>query len=178
MQTSISSYEQQAIDFLAVTNTSFSVEYLRTGKYFADDKHERDIYSITLKRGAREYKFEFGNSINESGKYIISTYIANALKIKSTRRFASESEIKKLGYINKQPHDIVKNVHFAAPNAYDVLACLTKYEVGAFEDFCNEYGYDTDSRKAEKTYLAVKDEWLNVSRLFNDSEIEQLQEIQ
>lgn len=53
-----------------------------------------------------------------------------------------------------------------------------KYDPGSFENFCSEYGYDTMSDKAEKTYNAVYDEWLNVSRLFNDEQLEVLQLIQ
>ena len=74
--------------------------------------------------------------------------------------------------------DVFKNPNFAAPTAYDILTSLTKNDPGTFENFCGDFGYDTDSRSAEKVYRAVCDEWLNVSRLFNDSEIELLQEIQ
>lgn len=47
------------------------------------------------------------------------------------------------------------------PTAADVLECLaldaSSYEnARSFEDWCAEYGYDTDSRKAERTYRAVK----------------------
>ncbi len=63
------------------------------------------------------------------------------------------------------------------PTVYDVLTCLTKYEPGTFDNFCAEYGYDTDSRKAEKIYKAVVKEWKGVNRLFSDV-IEQLAEIQ
>lgn len=54
------------------------------------------------------------------------------------------------------------------PTAYDVLACLTKYDPGTFENFCGEYGYNEDSRKAEKTYKAVVKEFAGVQRLFSD----------
>jgi hypothetical protein len=64
------------------------------------------------------------------------------------------------------------------PSAYDVLSCLTKYDIGSFEDFCGEFGYDLDSRKAYKTYKAVLKEWKNVERLFSSEQIELLQEIQ
>jgi len=64
------------------------------------------------------------------------------------------------------------------PSAYDALTCLTKYDPGTFENFCSEYGYDLDSRKAVRTYKSVRKEWSAVSKLFSDSEIEQLQEIQ
>lgn len=64
-----------------------------------------------------------------------------------------------------------------APNAYDVLASLEKYDVGTFEDFCSDFGYDTDSRKAEKTYQAVKEQFTQLQTLFNDTELAEMAEI-
>jgi hypothetical protein len=63
------------------------------------------------------------------------------------------------------------------PTMYDILTCLEKYESIDFTDFCGNYGYDEDSRKAYKTYLAVKKEYNAVNRLFSDC-MEELQEIQ
>ena len=63
------------------------------------------------------------------------------------------------------------------PTMYDVLTCLTKNNPETFEYFCGEYGYNTDSINAQKTYKAVKREFNGVNRLFNDV-LEQLQEIQ
>jgi hypothetical protein len=43
------------------------------------------------------------------------------------------------------------------PTAADVLACLTsdaRVAEQTFEEFCGDFGYDTDSRKAEATYKA------------------------
>lgn len=54
------------------------------------------------------------------------------------------------------------------PTMYDILACLTKYDPETFEDFCDEFGYDQDSRSAERIYKAVRREWGNVERLFGD----------
>lgn len=55
------------------------------------------------------------------------------------------------------------------PTMYDVLACLSKpYGIESFEDFCNEYGYDYDSRRAERIFKAYKKEVANVERLFGD----------
>ena len=47
------------------------------------------------------------------------------------------------------------------PSAADVLDCLASDAVGfenarSFEEWCGEYGYDTDSRRAERTYRAVE----------------------
>ncbi len=60
--------------------------------------------------------------------------------------------------------------------AYDVLSCLTKNDVGTFEQFCWEFGYDTDSRRAERTYKACKKEYANVTRVFGNC-IDELMEI-
>lgn len=47
------------------------------------------------------------------------------------------------------------------PEAGEVLDCLASDAAGfenaqGFEDWASEYGYDTDSRKAERTYKAVE----------------------
>ena len=64
-----------------------------------------------------------------------------------------------------------------APTNYDILACLIKYEVGTFDDFCGNYGYSNDSKISQKIYKAVVKEWENVCRIWSDDEIELLQEI-
>lgn len=51
---------------------------------------------------------------------------------------------------------------------YSILACLQKSDPGTLEEFCSEFGYDTDSRKALEIYLAVQQEFKKVNRLFHD----------
>ncbi|MCK9370101.1 hypothetical protein M0R04_09375 [Candidatus Dojkabacteria bacterium] len=63
------------------------------------------------------------------------------------------------------------------PTAYDILSCLTKYEVGDFKGFCADYGYNDDSISAYDIYKKVLDEWENVNRLFSDV-LEELREIE
>lgn len=41
------------------------------------------------------------------------------------------------------------------PSAYDLLACLEKYDPYTFKDFCDEFGYDSDSRRSKRTYKEV-----------------------
>jgi hypothetical protein len=62
------------------------------------------------------------------------------------------------------------------PSVYDVLACITKNDPEAFEDFCGEFGYNTDSIKALQTFNAVDKEFHEVKRMFADC-LEELQEI-
>lgn len=63
------------------------------------------------------------------------------------------------------------------PTAYDVLAALTKSDPGTFENFCSEFGYDSDSRTAESIYNGVRKEWEQVSAMWTADEIEKMQEI-
>lgn len=53
------------------------------------------------------------------------------------------------------------SAHTEPPTLEDVVNALVLDAAGfenarTFEDWCGEYGYDTDSRKAERTYNAIK----------------------
>lgn len=66
------------------------------------------------------------------------------------------------------------------PSCYDVLACLTKYDIGTIDDFVNEFGYEINSwqdvKRIDKTYKACKREYKSILRVFSDC-LEDLQEI-
>jgi hypothetical protein len=181
MKTEVSTYEQEAIDFLKKTNTTFACKFVKHGIHFPGDKETRDIYDLTLTRGKRSQTFRFGQSINASGQYIIKDQLRDKLvreKEFDGKYAFTELERKKLFIPEYLKKDIFKNPNFKEPAPYDLLACLTKYDPGTFEDFCDEFGYDEDSRSAERVYKSVVEEWKQVQSLFTDEEIEQLQEIQ
>lgn len=61
----------------------------------------------------------------------------------------------------------------AEPKADEVLDCLASDAAGYenatdFEGWAEEYGYDTDSRTAERTYRAVGRETRNLRRFMGD----------
>lgn len=194
-------YDKQAEDFLKETGTKFKVNFLKSGLHFEGDEEPRDVYKITLTKGMRSFSFDFGQSIAESG---LRLFLDKA-KTKRTghKNFIVPQEVRdKQEEFNKKNHERkfstfgnfgfirkwFENEHFIlsgltfdmgkVPNPYDVLACLTSSEVGSFKDFCDNYGYDEDSRQAERTYKKVLEEWKNVKMLYSDEEIEKLQEIQ
>ena len=158
-------YEQKALDFLKYTGTTMKAEFLGRRKFFPDDTEERDVYKITLKRGGREFSFDFGQSVHRSGKW---TIYAGGKKVTN-----DPAEAKKY-----RKGERIENKDFAEPTAYDVLSCLQKYDVGIFSEFCSEFGYDEDSMKAEKIYEAVCKEWDMVQKLWTDDEIEELRKIE
>lgn len=173
-------YEKQAEDFLTKTGCKMSITFKENRRYFPGDKEARDVYEIEIKRGQRVWKFKFGNSITDSE--FVAVYGKSRYKIPSEMRTKSNSEIALYVKWNLQSDfGTVKADHIkrpVPPSEYSVLACLTKCDPGSFEDFCSEYGYDSDSKTADRVYAAVKEEWLNVCRIWNDSEIEELCEIQ
>lgn len=156
-------YEKQANAFLEKTGTEFKAEFVSHDLYFPDDKDKRDIYLITLTRKDKKpYSFRFGQSIVRSS---------------SDKKYYRE-DLKRIG---KRHDEMTFDGRFykikpIPPNAYDVLACVTKYDPESFEDFCSNYGYDIDSCKALDIYLKVQDEWHNIDRLFHDV-MEEIQEI-
>ena len=67
------------------------------------------------------------------------------------------------------------------PSFYDLFACFQKYDVGSFEDFCSEFGYNVedagDKYHAKRIYKAVCREYEAICRLYSSEEIEEMQEI-
>lgn len=140
MNTNISSYEQQGLDFLSSNQIEFSSKFIGNDIHFDGDKENRDRFKCTFTKRLHPIKkleVRFGQSIASS---------------------------------NGDGH--------RKPSAYDILTCLTKNDPGTFSNFCAEFGYDDDIRKAETIYQLVQKEWEQVSAFFTALELEQLQEIQ
>lgn len=65
-------------------------------------------------------------------------------------------------------------------NPYSVLACLGSdaFCPDTFEEFCSEYGYEEDSRKALQTFNRASRFADRIRAFFTASEIEELAQIQ
>ena len=62
------------------------------------------------------------------------------------------------------------------PTNYDVLACLNVDYSEDLNDFCLNYGYEEDER-AKEVYKKIKKETENLKRLFNNKELDLLNEV-
>ena len=80
-------------------------------------------------------------------------------------------------------HDSLHNTEKGIkPTAYDVLSCLTKYEVeDDVWDFAQEFGFDIHDKESYKavseTHKACQKEYNDVVRVFGDV-LDELQEIE
>lgn len=191
-------YDKQAKDFLEKTESEIFMEYMGYDYYFYEDKNKRDIYEIELKRGNRGYKFTFGRSLANSGFFMTTktpSVFNKQLLIDDNYPYAIVLKHKEPNSINVKGTNLyIKPTVSGAglfyggskkwsitqkkPTEYDILTCLQGYEVGSFEDFCDDFGYDNDSINALKIYEKVADEFKNLCLLYSDSELEILSEIQ
>lgn len=144
-------YAAPAEAWLSATDSRLEIAYARTAKYFPDDKEPRDIYTVTLRRGNASYTFTFGQSIHCSTRFIRDPY--------------GERIVPR------------RNKDYSQPDAYSILSSLESHNPGMFEDFCGDFGYDTDSRKAEATYKAVVEQYLSLARMYTLDELDKLGEI-
>lgn len=153
-------YEQQAHDFLNKTNAKINTKFICYDKHFSSDDQSRDIYEVTIERhGKKPFVFRFGQSIMYSSGYVEKC---------AQQRLDRGEPVRKVAAYKKSA---IKH-----PSSYDILAALTKSDPETFDDFCSNYGYSNDSRKAENIYFAVQKEWREVNRLFGDV-LEELQNI-
>ena len=165
-------YTQMADDFLSKANAKIDITFI--GRAVNSDWGEtalRNLYDvkITTRRGSMTIKFWDSLYNTQITQMSIDDYAKKCFRthyncLTSYERTKASKELKE-----KQ--------NGAKPTAYDVLACLTKYDCGSFDNFCLEYGYNNDSIRALKTYLACSKEYEELHRIFNAEQMEELREI-
>lgn len=177
-------YNKQAHDFLNKTGVTMEIKFLYNGKHFDDDKEKRDVYEITISKGIRSYTFKFGQCIAKSGLMLQMGKKQISIKLPDSHKhlMLKRNETSLRYWIkNNITYDILpsdKITYPEQPSNYDILSCLQAYDVGNFEDFCSIFGYNTDSRRAEKTYNGVCQEYERLCTIFTEDEMELLREIQ
>lgn len=159
-------YEKQANDFLSKHGITFEVKAIDTvcPKWCEDGKHIHGYhYRATFAWDKRKPMIvDYWNSYQDSTRTVSQLDL-------NTGRYSLADKNK--GLRIKQALESTP-----LPTAYDILSCITRCDPGSFEEFCSDFGYDTDSRKALDVYIAVQKEWHDVERMFGDC-LEELAEI-
>ena len=164
---------KQANDFLTKANAICKIEFGGVSRNENwKEKEKRNWYDVTITTPKGTMNFVFWDSIHntEISMMTLEQYVEKKLR----RRFEDMSYAAK----KKAEVQLQKLKDEAKPNAHSVLTCLQKYDVGTFEDFCSEFGYDEDSRTAERVYIAVIKEYKDLTRIFTEEQMEELCEIQ
>ena len=142
-------------------------------------------YDVTLKRNGKPIW---------SGPYKLGVGHVKTPKLFSCARFTSKEQALLQTWQNtpyaeftdKKLHATVAAKLAAAQNVTpkldDVLSSLLMdgsayFDAQSFEEWCSDYGYDADSRKAEATWKACDEVGRNLARAFTPSELSDLREV-
>lgn len=167
-------YLEQAKNFLNKANAKCEIVYGGISRNETwKEKEKRNWYDVTITTPRGKMTSTFWNSIynTEISTITFEEYAKKKLKYNRVEDMSYDEKIK-------AKNDLARLKVDAVPNEYDVLACLEKYDVGTFENFCSEFGYDENSGTAERIYIAVIKEYKDLTRIFTEEQMEELSEIQ
>ena len=174
----LTKYDTQAQEFMERTGLKIQKSYCGHYKRFEDAKYISSQWRIRFSRkGKMEFWFNFSQSCHDSfSKTERAGHRRKPLDQKDFHFLAIKERLE----TGASEHSLPFILHWETtpPTDYDILSCLTKCDPGTFEDFCGDFGYDTDSRKTEKTYFAVQKEYQNLRGMFSEAELEAMGEIQ
>jgi len=178
MQT-VTDYEKQAEDFLSRHSLTFAAVLVGSDcpKFCEDAAKGKDMDKTSV----------YPRKSHIHGKHYRCTILrrkasASAVVFDFWNSYADE-EFNALGdkhYRNGETpfkFGLKGKAAMKTPTAYDLLACVEKSDPGTFDDFCGNFVYDSDSRKAFDVYLAVQEEYRKITRFLTPEEIEEMQEI-
>jgi hypothetical protein len=163
-------YVKPVTDYLAQIGVTYSTKKTGEGAMTWDEPGTtRDIYSCMFTReGRKPLVIEpYGQALANSKDYIHTQLMELAKQGLAGRNWNTFST----------PACKAVKANLKAPDAYDVLCCVQKQDVGSFSEFCDEFGYSTDSRMAHDAWEACAEEWARVKRFFSTEELEKLEEI-
>lgn len=167
-------YLKRAKNFLNKANAKCEIVYggiSRNENW--KEKEKRNWYDVTITTLRGKMTFTFWDSIHntEISTMTFEEYAKKKLKYNRVEDMPYGEKVK-------AKNDLARLKAKVVPNEYDVLACLEKYDPGTFEDFCSEFGYDEDSKTAERIYIAVIKEYKDLTKIFTEEQMEELSEIQ
>lgn len=182
--------DEKAAAFLAATGVKVEKRYTGHRPHWSGDTEQRAVWQITLRREsspgmpARVWSFTFGDSLADSwqvswtwGKFPGWRFVADAPHevTRAADFHGSLTRAARAGGGRFSSFEF-RPAH-REPSDFDVLSCLDKGDGQSFADFCYEFGYNTDSRKALATWEAVEEERAQLRRMFTPAERNALAEI-
>lgn len=169
--------------YLKAEGVEYSVIAKGTSKPW-DSKTVADAYSVAFSKNRDMVETDFYTGIYhrevlKDGKGVANTikeeYKAMGLPVPrliNTQKHGEEANERRLGWMDK--------VYVPYPTAASVLYCLlsdARCGEQNFYDFCDEMGYDSDSRKALATHDTCAKLSIEMRRVFSAAQREQLEEL-
>lgn len=179
-------YQKQANDFLTQHDLEFRVVLVGDDcpRFCEDAEAERDMDKVTtFPRRTHIHGKHYRCTISgkERGHVAFDFWNSYAAEEENFFAFSHDQRFDNCYWdkyrIGRKYPNRARAKRRIVPTPYDLLACIQKSEPGSFSDFCADFGYAADSRKAEQTYHAVQREYAKVERFFTAEEREELAEI-
>lgn len=169
-------YNQQALEFLNACPAELSIVYVgRAINHLWDETEPRDMYSFILKTQKGSMNGTFWDSHHNTRLRALDVNGACIRKYGYGKSSCTSSQI-----VNATK-ELKKEIEDAKPNAYTILACLEKYDVGSLDDFIYEFGYDPKNTKewanVTHIYNAVVQEYRSLCSIFTPEQMKMLREI-
>lgn len=169
-------YQKQAADFLSAHSLTFRAVYVGEDcPTFCEDAAKGDalvVGTFPCKNHIHGSHWRLTLSGEKRGHFTVDYW-------DSYNDAKNRHDHKKAAKFWEAPRDRAKRIGAkpASPTPYDMLACIEKNDPGTFEDFCGDFGYDTDSRRAETVYQAVVKQYRQLARFLTPEELTEAQEI-
>jgi hypothetical protein len=143
---------------LLLDDLSVGAEFLGLMPYFDDDGERRPVFRVKLRRvsSGAEYVFTYGASIHDREQcwagQLVRSGLTRAAELTAARR------------------------EFAAGLLYSILECCgLDYSIPCdFDEFCGEFGYDPDSRRALALFERCQKAAAGLRRVFTEDDVEAL----
>ncbi len=122
---------------------SFGFRFTTSYQRLRHVKETKNYLSIIDENELKNAWLDYENRVslfNKKYKHLATAIIS----LERTRVVVIDRIKKAIDDAEKQTTLVDRADIIVHPTAYDILACLTKYEVGTFDDFCSNFGYDTD----------------------------------
>lgn len=169
-------YNQKALEFLNACPAELSIVHVgKAVNHLWNDKEPRDMYSFVLKTQRGSMNGTFWDSLHNTR--------LRALDVNGAciRKYGFGKENCGRTMIAKAVKELQQEIAEAKPNAYSILACLEKYDVGSMDDFMHEFGYEIKSAKDMANFItiynAVVNEYHDLCRIFTPEQMVMLREI-
>lgn len=161
---------------IASLDLNYTVTFVPASQAPSDDNWECVTWDVVIKRGCAELRTRY-----HSGLACLPG-LGNPLR----RTSAIDKNIKRAVETGEYPldwsnaRDSIRRKPIPAPELRDVLYALVMesdvLNYSDFEEWAGNFGYNTDSRKAERTYRACLDIGLKLRNMLGDTTLTQLRE--
>lgn len=171
---------ENAVNELQLT---YVAEFVPTKQPVDKVKDPQLHWSITLQRGQRKMTVPY----HEGCGHVVGYQQFHKTPYDKRRHDEMVREVCETGIAYKNVQEFLSGRIFKrktkqpVPKLLDVLYCLVQdasvLDSGGFEEWASDYGYDTDSRAAEKTYRQCVDQSLQLRNLLDNDNLEQLRKL-